>query len=72
MHSHICPCGLGLRHIAKVLEMSRMSQRPHVPGEPFEGTDEAQGRCSCYALALLGGLRKEFCQQKANKVSVVK
>lgn len=71
MHGDICSGGLHPRHIAKVLEMSRMSQRLHVPGEPLEGTDEAQGRCSCYTHPV-GRPRQEFRQQKTDQVSVVK
>lgn len=67
MHSHICSGGLHLRHIAKVLEMSQMSQRPHVPGEPLEGTDEAQGRCSCYTLTQFGGPGRNFSSRKWTK-----
>lgn len=71
MHGDICSGGLHPRHIAKVLEMSRMSQRLRIPGEPLEGTDEAQGRCSCYAHPV-GRPRQEFRQQKTDQVSVVK
>lgn len=67
MHSHICSGGLHLRHIAQVLEMSRMSRRPHTTGEPLEGTDEAQGWCSCYTSTLLGGLGRNFASRKRTK-----
>lgn len=61
---HICSGGLRLRHTVKVLEMSEMSRQPHVPVEPLEGTDETQGRCSCYALTLLRGLGRNFASRK--------